>query len=616
VHIIQNDKLSHDTLLAHLACFDAILVGPGPGSPANPADVGILTSFWHIPDAQLLPVFGVCLGLQSLALSHGAELKRLCTVKHGLISEVHHADKDIFDGVGAVHAVRYHSLHVVLRDAGDMEALAYADDGEEENGRVLMAARHRTKPFWGVQYHPESVRTHGGGIEVLRRFWERAERWAEVHSRTARPWTPQAEAVFGPAWPSLRSHSPPASPRQPLPAVTTAVLDSCAMPVTAICELLGAADESNPFVLLDSAAAPGRYSIIGSLTPSSLRIQYTVGEKHVRVWHENGWLQESLGSRDVWAWIASFMRSRQFVGGAKEVPFWGGLVGYLTYELGVHTLGVGLPPGVRRSGHPDVNLVFVERSVVMDTHSGKVFVQSLVPDDNWVVDMSQLLRGATQGHPGLPTDPLAPSAAAKVTLPDKELYISRILSAQAHLAAGDSYELCQTARTVIIRPPASSWSLYTSARTRNPAPHAAYIRLAPSTLVCASPERFLSFSRAPGTRCELRPIKGTLRKAPGVGRAEAEDALVGSAKEVAENLMIVDLIRHDLHGVLGMDVRVSQFCAVEEYETVWQMVSVIEGGTSGLGAEEEAELGWEVLRRSLPPGELPYWGVRCSSKAD
>jgi len=68
--------------------------------------------------------------------------------------------------------------------------------------------------------------------------------------------------------------------------------------------------------------------------------------------------------------------------------------------------------------------------------------------------------------------------------------------------------------------------------------------------------------------------------------------------------MIVDLIRHDLHGVVGDDVSIKQFCRVEEYETVWQMVSVIEGGRSVSGSDVDSGiLGSEVLKRSLPPGK-------------
>jgi para-aminobenzoate synthetase len=95
-----------------------------------------------------------------------------------------------------------------------------------------------------------------------------------------------------------------------------------------------------------------------------------------------------------------------------------------------------------------------------------------------------------------------------------------------------------------------------------------------------------------------------MRKAPCVTLADAESHLRGSTKEVAENLMIVDLIRHDLHGVIGEDVRVTQFCGIEEYETVFQMVSVIEGRLPCNNVEHENDQGWQVLRRSLPPGSM------------
>ncbi|KXN84293.1 Aminodeoxychorismate synthase [Leucoagaricus sp. SymC.cos] len=102
----------------------------------------------------------------------------------------------------------------------------------------------------------------------------------------------------------------------------------------------------------------------------------------------------------------------------------------------------------------------------------------------------------------------------------------------------------------------------------------------------------------------MRPIKGTVKKGGGVNRAVAEARLVGCVKEVAENLMIVDLIRHDLHGAVGSDVQVKKFCVVEEYETVFQLVSVIEARASLETANEALDFGWGVLCKCLPPGSM------------
>ena len=66
--------------------------------------------------------------------------------------------------------------------------------------------------------------------------------------------------------------------------------------------------------------------------------------------------------------------------------------------------------------------------------------------------------------------------------------------------------------------------------------------------------------------------------------------------------MIVDLIRHDLYGVVGRNVEVTKFCGIEEYETVWQLVSVIDGTSEG-NESGCADIGWEMLKRSLPPGK-------------
>jgi para-aminobenzoate synthetase len=471
-----------------------------------------------------------------------------------------------------------------------------------------------------VQYHPESIKTDGGGLQVLQNFWRLAHQWLETHNGQPSSWTKESDQVFGTPWPALQPR-PTQSITPGSHTMTTRSLSASSLSVPALCELMGVADDVSPFVLLDSASAPGRHSIIGCLTNSSIRITYNVGDSHVGISQEdNKCHYEDLEGVDVYSWIATFMRSRRFKGGDPSVPFWGGLVGCLSYELGVVGLGVPLALQSREDDttrHPDVNLVYVERSLVYDMTSGTVHVQSLITDDPWVSAIAARISEAASHHQQQITTPKGHPGTfrfPRVVYPDKELYLARIREAQQHLSAGDSYELCLTARTRITVPPSSSqrprtsssWDLYKTARRRNPAPHAAYLRLHPTTLISSSPERFLSFSRPPNTVCQLRPIKGTLRKSPHVGRAAAERALVGSKKEVAENLMIVDLIRHDLHGVVGEDVHVTKFCGVEEYETVWQMVSVIEGSVSEEARRRdpgiEHGLGWEVLRRSLPPG--------------
>ncbi|KAG6901814.1 hypothetical protein C0995_007613 [Termitomyces sp. Mi166 len=599
---------SHTKLLPYLPYFSAIIVGPGPGSPDNPHDIGIVRDIWKVEDAHLLPIFGVCLGLQSLGVEFGARLQRLRVVKHGQVSTVHHSGTSLFEGSGSFNAVRYHSLHVVLAKDRDLEELAWTND-EDDNGHVVMAVRHKTRPFWAVQYHPESFCTQRGGAEVLRNFWHLAQEWTRINGRIIRLWDAFSKHKFNSSWPPMSSRLHLLSPSTR--TVNTTILDIPGLTVIAVAELFGAMDDNSPFVMLDSAAKPGRFSIVAALLPTSLQVTYNVQDNFLTLRQGNSSVREELGRHDVWSWLETFMRAQK-AEGCPEIPFWGGFVGQLSYELGVQSLHVPTKPKFSSTNrHPDVNLVFVERSLVLDSISNKVYIQSLLPEDGaWISETStRLLHSAVNFKSPISTS-FETAPPPVVTLPDRVRYIARINRAKDRLFAGDSYELCVTANTHIsIRGCSSStptsWERYKILRQKNPAPHSAFLRLHPSIFLSSSPERFLSYSRPPHVVCQLRPIKGTVRKAPGITRAVAEELLANSRKEVAENLMIVDLIRHDLHGVIGDDVQVNQFCGVEEYETVWQLVSVIEGKQNLSGAcDEDSSVGWEVLRQSLPPGSM------------
>jgi para-aminobenzoate synthetase len=442
-----------------------------------------------------------------------------------------------------------------------------------------------------------------------------AREWTDIYNRVPAGWTSAQTDTFGPSWPCSRI-SPSPTPSLELPKIVSCTVPLLESQFTILCDTMEASTSGSPFVILDSAAAPGRFSVIGCLHQSSIRISYSIANTYVTVIDDKQTHREPLEDRDVWTWLASFMRSRRFTGGDPSIPFWGGLVGVLSYELGAYELDpqtITLPP-TSDSPSPDVNLVYVERSLVFDRKAQRLHIQSSLPHDGlWISKTATMVSQLDVSLASLEASrEESTSTLPNFILPDKATYISRIQQCQEYLAAGDSYELCLTARTHVTLPSNSqynsSWELYKSARRRNPAPYSAYLRLSPLTLISTSPERFLSYSRPPHTVCQLRPIKGTIRKSPHVDRAAAERTLAGSVKEVAENLMIVDLIRHDLHGVVGPDVHVPYFCTVEEYETVWQMVSVIEGqlstDASELKLDSEEGLGWEVLRRSLPPGSM------------
>jgi para-aminobenzoate synthetase len=627
VHTIRIDYpfTSIVSLTPFLPSFDAVVIGPGPGSPENNQDVGIVKKIWCLADDHILPVFGVCLGLQSLCLAFGGRVVRLHTVKHGLTSPIRHRAVDLFEGVGRMTAVRYHSLHAQLENGkcDEMEALAWADD--VENGEVLMAARHKNKPFWAVQYHPESICTEGSD-RVIDNFWRLACAWNKSHGRIVVE-LPKSWRVF-PREPSLLAqlHNSSLGTTVKLPPVMkvqTMSMFARGLDIRRICEALGV-ETSQEFVLLESAAVPGRWSIIAVLTPNiSQLIHYTVGDDFIVLSRVGGGpkaniqLEQPFNSA-VWQYLALFMREHRAIGGEPLSPFWGGLVGYFSYEIGVESLSIPLSHQKKR--HADVNLAFAERSIVIDSLTGQIFIQSLFPDDStWLESIKVLLQ---QEH----DLSLTPSATPPPTLnalkcfdsyyqkwhgepvvvkPSQKNYEALVRDCQSYLASGDSYELCLTARTLVSlpSPQPSEWSLYNLLRVRNAAPYAAYIRLQGVTILSSSPERFLSYSR--NGKVQLRPIKGTVKKSSAMTREMAE-SILNTPKERAENMMILDLIRHDLHRILGSGkVTVSQLMSVEEYASVYQLVSVIEGDIpSGQDEDRTPVTGLDILASSLPPGSM------------
>ncbi len=134
--------------------YDGLLISPGPGTPES-AGVCVDVVRSH---AGRLPIFGVCLGLQSIAVAYGGVVGRAPELLHGKTSEVLHEGVGVFAGLPSpLTTTRYHSLAFDPATVPDeLEVTAATASG------VIMAVRHRTLPVESVQFHPESVLTEGG----------------------------------------------------------------------------------------------------------------------------------------------------------------------------------------------------------------------------------------------------------------------------------------------------------------------------------------------------------------------------------------------------------------------------------------------------------------------
>jgi anthranilate synthase/aminodeoxychorismate synthase-like glutamine amidotransferase len=158
IEVLRNDAESAETMLAREPA--GIVLSPGPG---RPEDAGVCLDL--IRRRPAVPLLGVCLGHQALGVAFGATVDRAPRLMHGKTSPVRHRDVGVFSGLpNPFEATRYHSLEVKEGSLpAELEPLAWADDG------TLMGMRHRELPYWGVQFHPESVLT-GAGPHLLANF--------------------------------------------------------------------------------------------------------------------------------------------------------------------------------------------------------------------------------------------------------------------------------------------------------------------------------------------------------------------------------------------------------------------------------------------------------------
>ena len=155
------DVRSHDDegiLDCRPADYGALVVGPGPGRPENAGRCfDLLGAF-----LGEIPILGVCLGHQALGMMSGGELVLAPEPMHGRVVPIHHHGEGLYRGLQLpFNATRYHSL-VLRRDSlpNDLSVTAWTTDG------VVMGLEHRDYPAHGVQFHPESIASEGGGALI------------------------------------------------------------------------------------------------------------------------------------------------------------------------------------------------------------------------------------------------------------------------------------------------------------------------------------------------------------------------------------------------------------------------------------------------------------------
>lgn len=277
------------------------------------------------------------------------------------------------------------------------------------------------------------------------------------------------------------------------------------------------------------------------------------------------------------------------------VPFCGGLVGFAGYGFG---LALEAVPSIHlaQAGVPDMAVALYDYAYVWDRQEKRCYVSGFS-------SVSDMEAGCVAAWHALP-DQVAPAPVCPGLRlePDQSeaAYCQAVARARDLIAAGDIFQVNITGRyTARLPEGVAGVDLYRRLRVQAPAPFGAYLSCgAGFSLLSCSPERFLSVS-AQGD-VTSRPIKGTAPR--GVDAAQDEvlaGLLAADEKECAENLMIVDLMRHDIGRVARIgSMRVKDFLKVERFAHVHHLVSEVRGT---LLPERDA---FDLLGATLPPGSV------------
>ena len=355
-----------------------------------------------------------------------------------------------------------------------------------------------------------------------------------------------------------------------------------------------------PIFLLESVEGGekwGRYSFLGT----SARVHVNVFVDHVAI-RENGRVERTPHDGDPLAVLKTFMQRFQPAEMADLPRFWGGLVGYLTYEMVSFFERI---PNRLPADAPLAHFIVCDELLIFDNIRNTLILAAIAFTDGHetpaaAYDDAMARLDAMQRRMAVPVgheDPVPAAGDLRITpLVTEDAFREQVKATKAYIRAGDIIQ------AVISQPfqcpaPDDAIALYRAQRYVNPSPYLYFFHFDEVVLVGSSPETMVRLENRVAT---LRPIAGTRPR----GASEQADRdlaaeLLADEKERAEHLMLVDLGRNDLGRVARTGtVQVTDLMVVERYSHVMHLVSNI---NCDLEAAYDA---WDLLRASFPAGTL------------
>ncbi|MGY6528553.1 MAG: aminodeoxychorismate synthase [Cyanobacterium sp.] len=536
--------------------FDNIIISPGPGNPAKQEDFGVCG---EVLTKANIPILGICLGHQGLGYFYGSTIIKAPIPMHGRISKIYHHGDFLFNNIpSGFEVVRYHSL-IVDSLGADLEAIARTDD------HLIMAIRHKFKPFWGVQFHPESICSQYG-YDLLNNFKKITINYHKKNNNNNNNKL-SYKKVFKIAKKKSKYQ------------IYYQKINSWLDPELIFKHFYS---QSNHAFWLDSsmvAEGLSRFSFMGDAQgDNSFTIKYEVNSNTISINRKEN--KKVFNNLDFYEYLDNLLGEYYCNDDTLPFNFCGGLVGYFGYEL----KQLSGYENKHSSTFPDCYLIKGDRTLAFDHQKKEIYLLYIgkkgedIQAQKWFENIEKKLIQLSfnpiekQENNSINNEP---EIKLNLTRNPQE-YLNNIDICFEKIQQGESYEICLT-NQINLPPIDNPLEYYGRLRKENPAPYSAFIQCDDITIICSSPERFLHLDKEGWL--ESKPIKGTVRR----GKTEEEDwqlqqQLSLSEKEKAENLMIVDLLRNDLGKICEIgSISVPKLMAIESYSTVHQMVSTVKG---------------------------------------
>eukprot|EP00127_Corallochytrium_limacisporum_P003410 Clim_evm38s149 gene=Clim_evmTU38s149 len=618
--------------------INAVIVGPGPGSPKVAGDVGVSSEVIEFCEQREIPLLGICLGHQLMAYLHGGDVVRAPTVMHGRLSHLKDGvecqdqytgkHQNLFDDTklfnGALKVVRYHSLHVPKKSLPDCYHItAVTDDAEE----IIMGMQHRTLPHYGMQFHPESISTNAG-FQLLRNFVRAAQATFTGDSTEASPIRKSGAETL-----TSESITSASLTTEETPSVLSDGANGEDGPIVAMQRDLDPALVDrlmrNPCDFYETAFGPTEFSfwLDSARVEEGLSRYSFMGYGSKFEYHNDGRLIHSICKEDgcldkvqrrdaeiknekdsFRRWLDAYMQDHQVHPwrqgpNALTVPFATGLVGYFGYNLNMEKK---VDDDCDTADVPDAAFIECLAAIAFDhlEHSACVVFLNTSKGRKVADELMNKITGYSSGQRQQSKRSSGNGLQHKSSEPlfrvhkNRNTYVAAIKKAQELIEAGETYEVCLTTQIDSSAQP-DPFVLYGELRTRNPAPYGAFFRMGPKlNILSSSPERFLRIDAQ--RTAESKPIKGTVARSDDPVIDEyRRNALGKNDKDFSENLMIVDLLRNDLGRVCEHgSVEVTKLMNVESYATVHQLVSTIRGHL----ARDQSQI--DCIKACHPPGSM------------